>query len=116
MVVRRRVIYLDGSPTELTDTYYPWTSRTGRALPHTQDPWRRGDPARDDGLLAHRVHEEVYARMPNAAERDELALAEGEPVLCMTRVTENGDGRPFRADVSVFPAAGQRLRYEPRIG
>ncbi len=68
------------------------------------------------GFRAARVHEEVYARMPNAGERDELALGEGQLVLCMTRVSEDGDGKPFQVDVSVFPAAGQRLRYDMKVG
>jgi len=67
------------------------------------------------GHSARLVHEEVHARMPDDAERRTLALAVDEPVLCLTRVTEDESG-PFQVDVSVFPAAGQRLRYELRIG
>lgn len=54
------------------------------------------------------MHEEVYARMPNAGERDELALGEDQPVLCMTRVSEDGDGKPSRSTspFSQPPASG----------
>ena len=116
-VVRRRIIFLDDVPTELTDTYFPVEVASGTRLADTRKiPGGAVTLLATMGYSAHRVHEEVYARMPNANERADLALGEGEPVLCLTRVTENGDGRPFQVDVSVFPAAGQRLRYELRIG
>jgi DNA-binding GntR family transcriptional regulator len=53
--------------------------------------------------------------MPDDAERGALSLAADEPVLCLTRVTEDESG-PFQVDLSVFPATGQLLRYELRIG
>jgi DNA-binding GntR family transcriptional regulator len=117
VVVRRRVMYLDGAPTELTDTYYPLAVARGTPLAGTRKiPGGAVTLLAGMGFRAARVHEEVYARMPDAAERDELALGEGEPVLCMTRVSEDGDGTPFQVDVSVFPAAGQRLRYDMKVG
>ncbi|MFJ2608155.1 GntR family transcriptional regulator [Streptomyces sp. NPDC087425] len=118
VVVRQRVISLDDRPTELTDTYYPVDVARGTRLEGTAKI--RGGAVTllaELGYTAHRVREEVSARMPSEAERQVLLLADAEPVLCMTRVSLNADGRPFQVDVSVFPANGQRLRYElePRI-
>ncbi|MFI6466910.1 GntR family transcriptional regulator [Streptomyces sp. NPDC050538] len=118
VVVRQRVIYLDDQPTELTDTYYPVDVAGGTRLEGTAKI--RGGAVTllaELGYTAHRVREEVSARMPTEAEQQVLVLTDAEPVLCMTRVTLNADGRPFQVDTSVFPASGQRLRYElePRI-
>ncbi|MFC4036377.1 GntR family transcriptional regulator [Streptomyces polygonati] len=116
-VVRRRIMYLDGEPTELADSYYPLSLAGGTPL---------ADPAKIRGgavtLLAslghspHRVREDVRARMPYPAEKAELALGDGEPVLCLTRLVLDAAAVPFQVDVSVFPAARQRLRYEMKVG
>lgn len=118
VLVRQRVIYLDEQPTELTDTYYPLDVARGTRLEGTAKI--RGGAVTllaELGYTAHRVREEVSARMPTDAERQVLVLTDADPVLCMTRVTLDAAGRPFQVDVSVFPASGQRLRYEfePRI-
>ncbi|MFF0226078.1 GntR family transcriptional regulator [Streptomyces sp. NPDC004629] len=113
VVVRQRVIYLDDQPTELTDTYYPVDVARGTRLEGTAKI--RGGAVTllaELGYTAHRVREEVSARMPTEAERRVLVLADTVPVLCMTRVTLDVAGRPFQVDVSVFPASGQRLCYE----
>ncbi|MFJ6664010.1 GntR family transcriptional regulator [Streptomyces sp. NPDC091383] len=113
VVVRQRIIYLDDQPTELTDTYYPVDVARGTRLEGTAKI--RGGAVTllaELGYTAHRVREEVSARMPTETERRVLDLADADPVLCMTRVTLDAAGQPFQVDVSVFPASGQRLRYE----
>lgn len=116
VVVRRRVMLLNGSPVELTDTYYPvGVARGTRLAETTKIPGGAVTLLASLGFETQQVHEEVYARLVSTAEREALDLAHGDPVLCMTRVTEGGAG-PFQVDVSVFPAAGQRLRYDLRIG
>lgn len=116
VVVRQRVMLLDGAPVELTDTYYPVDVARGTRLAGTAKiPGGAVTFLASLGFEARHVHEEVYARLPNVEEQEALELTQGEPVLCMTRVTEDGT-RPFQVDVSVFPAARQRLRYDLRIG
>ncbi|TXJ85264.1 UTRA domain-containing protein [Streptomyces lavendulae] len=113
VVVRQRVIYLDNRPVELTDTYYPVEVARGTRLEETKKI--RGGAVTllaDLGYSARRVREEVSARMPTDAEQRLLDLDDAEPVLCMTRLTMDADGRRFQVDESVFPATGQRLRYE----
>lgn len=118
VVVRQRVIYLDDQPVELTDTYYPVEVARGTRLEGTTKI--RGGAVTllaELGYSAHRVREEVSARMPTEAERRLLNLSDAEPVLCMTRLTRDSADRRFQVDETVFPATGQRLRYElePRI-
>lgn len=118
VVTRQRVIYFDDRPTELTDTYYPVDIARGTRLEGTAKI--RGGAVTllaELGYSAHRVREEVSARMPTGDERQVLGLSDSEPVLCMTRLTLDASGRLFQVDQSVFPATEQRLRYElePRI-
>jgi len=117
VVVRRRVIELDGVPCELTDTYYPVDVARGTPLAGTVKI-RGGAVAHlaARGLEPAHVREEVSARLAGPAERAALGLAPGEPVLCLHRVTLDARERPFQVDLTVFPAAGRRLRYELRQG
>ncbi|MEU6174390.1 UTRA domain-containing protein [Streptantibioticus parmotrematis] len=81
VVVRRRVMYLDDIPTELTDTYYPLRIASGTALARTGKI--RGGAVtllRQLGHVGRRVEEEVSARMPTVEERDALGLTDTQPV------------------------------------
>jgi GntR family transcriptional regulator len=116
VVVRRRVMLLDGSPVELTDTYYPADLARGTRLAGTTKiPGGAVTLLASMGYRPRHIREEVHARLAGPDERAALGLAEGDPVLCMIRVTAD-DSHPFQVDLSVFPAAGQRLRYDMRIG
>ncbi|WP_351227043.1 UTRA domain-containing protein [Streptomyces sp. NPDC002133] len=117
VVVRRRVIELDGDPCELTDTYYPAAVARGTRLAGTAKI--RGGAVTLLAELGHvgvRVCEDVTARMPRAEERETLRLGPDEPVLRLTRLTLDGSDRPIQADLMTMPANRQRLRYEIRIG
>ncbi|MGW0389541.1 GntR family transcriptional regulator [Streptomyces sp. NPDC003042] len=117
VVVRRRIIELDGEPTELTDTYYPAAIASGTALAGTAKI--RGGAVTLLAALGHvgvRVTENVTARMPSAEELDQLHLGSGEPVLQLARTIYDSADRPIQADVMVMPAGRQQLRYEIRLG
>lgn len=117
VVERRRIMYLDGVPSELTDTYYPLEIARGTALAGTAKI--RGGAVRLLAELGHagvRAQEDVAARMPTEGERAALALDEGEPVLELFRLTLGADGRPVQADLMVMPPRARRLRYEIGIG
>ncbi|MFF9395712.1 GntR family transcriptional regulator [Streptomyces griseoluteus] len=117
VVVRRRVIELNGRPVELTDTYYPTAVARGTRLAE-----RGKIPGGAVTLLAElghrgvRVREDVTARMPDPEERAALRVDTGEPVLRLSRVTFDDADRPVQADLMVMPAHRQQLRYEIRIG
>ncbi|MGP3998651.1 GntR family transcriptional regulator [Streptomyces sp. 8N706] len=117
VVVRRRIMYLDEQPNELTDTFYPAWIAAGTKLAATVKI--RGGAAALLAELGHtgrRVQEEVVARMPNGEERDLLRMEPDVPVLCLERLTSDADGRPIQADIMTMPADRQRLRYELTIG
>lgn len=117
VVVRRRVIELDGEPNELTDTYYPVEIARGTALAATAKI--RGGAVTLLAELGHSgvtVREDVTARMASEEERAVLRIGPDEPVLRLARVTLDDENRPVQADLMTMPATRQRLRYEIRIG
>lgn len=117
VIVRRRVIELDGEPCELTDTYYPARIARGTRLAEKKKiPGGAVTFLAERGHVGVRVREDVTARMPGAEERQVLRLGPDEPVIGLSRVTFDGDDRPFQVDRMVMPAHRQRLRYEIRIG
>ncbi|MGW7363260.1 GntR family transcriptional regulator [Streptomyces sp. NPDC054841] len=117
VVVRSRVIELDGEPCELTDTYYPPGIAHGTRLAGTAKI--RGGAVTllaELGYVGVRVREDVTARVPSPEEREALRMGPNEPVLRLTRLTLDGGDRPIQADLMTMPAHRQRLRYEIRIG
>ncbi|MER7761880.1 UTRA domain-containing protein [Streptomyces sp. NPDC097619] len=117
VVVRRRLIELDGEPVELTDTHYPAEIAAGTALAATAKI--RGGAVTLLAALGHRparIVEEVTARLPDPTEQALLALSATDPVLLISRTTHGPDGRPYQADLMTMPAHRQRLRYETTIG
>ncbi|MFE2929593.1 GntR family transcriptional regulator [Streptomyces sp. NPDC059278] len=117
VVARRRIMYLDGEPCELTDTYYPVSIAGGTALAGTARI--RGGAIRllaDLGHVGVRVREDVTARPASGYEREQLGLAAGEPVLQLTRLTLDDEDRPIQVDIMAMPPRRQKLRYEIRIG
>ncbi|MBV2356522.1 UTRA domain-containing protein [Streptomyces sp. J2-1] len=117
VVVRRRIIELDGVPVELTDTYYPLTVARGTRLAETGKI--RGGAVTllaELGYVAARVVEDVTACAPEPAEREALRTSAGEPALRLVRTTSDAEDRPFQVDVMLMPTGRQGLRYEMRIG
>ncbi|MER5550173.1 UTRA domain-containing protein [Streptomyces sp. NPDC002793] len=117
VVERRRIMYLDGEPCELTHTYYPVEIARGTALAVTSKI--KGGAVRLLAELGHvgvTAREDVAARLPTESERRSLSLGASEPVLELARLTSAADGRPIQADVMVMASRGQGLRYEIRIG
>jgi DNA-binding GntR family transcriptional regulator len=117
VVVRRRVIELDGAPCELTDTYYPVSIARGTRLAEKgKIPGGAVTYLAELGHVGVRVREDVTARMPDPEERETLLMGPDEPVLRLSRVTLDSEDRPIQLDMMAMPAHRQRLRYEIRIG
>lgn len=117
VVARRRIMYLDAVPCELTDTYYPLGIAGGTGLAGTAKI--PGGAVRLLAALGHvgvRVREEVTARRATGPEVEQLGLAAGDPVLQLTRLTLDEADRPIQVDVMAMPPQRQKLHYEIRIG
>ncbi|MGG8406510.1 GntR family transcriptional regulator [Streptomyces sp. 12297] len=116
VVVRRRVIELDGEPVELTDTYYPAHLAAGTRLAETAKiPGGAVTLLAALGHTAARIVEEVTALLPTADQCDQLRVTPTEPLLRISRATLDADDRPFQADVMFMPAHRQHLSYEMTI-
>ncbi|MEU2850507.1 UTRA domain-containing protein [Streptomyces syringium] len=117
VVVRRRIMFLDDRPNELTDTYYPADIARGTRLAQTAKiPGGAITLLAELGYTGATVREDVIARMPSDEERELLQTAGDEPVLRLTRLTLDSRQRPFQVDMMTMPAHRQRLRYEITIG
>ncbi|MEU8824376.1 UTRA domain-containing protein [Streptomyces sp. NPDC048636] len=117
VVVRRRIMYLDDRPRELTDSYYPARIAAGTALAGTAKI--RGGAVTllaELGHVGRRVQEDVTARIADESERELLRTAEHAPVLCLERVVLDENEQPIQVDLITMPADLQRLRYELRMG
>lgn len=80
VIARRRIMYADDEPCELTDTYYPASIARGTALAGTAKI--RGGAVRLLAELGHVgawVEEDVTARLPTPDEATTLALSGSEP-------------------------------------
>ncbi|MCA6092456.1 UTRA domain-containing protein [Streptomyces sp. SCA3-4] len=117
VVVRRRMVFLDDEPNELTDTYYPAGIARGTRLAGTAKiPGGAVTLLAELGHVGAVVREDVTARMPTREEAEALHTTPDEPVLQLTRVTLDSHERPIQVDVMTMPAHRQRLHYEIRIG
>ncbi|MBB1246987.1 UTRA domain-containing protein [Streptomyces durbertensis] len=116
VIARRRIMFLDDLPFELTDTYYPTRIAAGTRLAETAKiPGGAIALLAELGHVGVRVSEDVSARMPTEDEREALRTSTTEPVLQLTRVTLDEADQPIQVDRMVMPAHRQRLRYELRI-
>ncbi|MCB5167803.1 UTRA domain-containing protein [Streptomyces bambusae] len=115
VVVRRRIIELDGRPVELTDSHYPAAIAAGTRLSGTAKiPGGAVTLLASLGHVGVRVVETVTARMPSPDEQRALHLGPGEPVLRLARTTYAADDHPIQAELMLMPA-GTQQRYEIRL-
>ncbi|TDB71002.1 UTRA domain-containing protein [Micromonospora sp. KC721] len=113
VVVRRRLMLLDGRPVELTDSCYPASLARGTALGEARKI--RGGAVSllaDLGYRPGRVSEDVYTRQPTDAERSALHLTDRDWVLGLTRILSTAEGMPIELSVMTMVPQGRRLRYE----
>jgi GntR family transcriptional regulator len=117
VVVRRRVMLLDGQPVELTDSYYPSAIAQGtRLAEHRKIPGGAPTLLAELGHEMRHVDEDVSARLATDDEQQLLELAAPEPVIVLFRTSTTGDGVPVEVSVMTMLAAGRHLRYQLTIG
>lgn len=113
VVVRRRVMSLDGRPVELTDSHYPVSIARGTRLAEPRKiPGGAITLLAELGYPPKHVREEVSARPADSEERQLLGLDEGEWVIVLTRLLSTTGGTPVEASVMTMIARGTRLGYE----
>ncbi|WP_411145165.1 GntR family transcriptional regulator [Streptomyces sp. x-80] len=114
VVVRRRIMYLDGRPCELTDTYYPLAIAHGTRLARTAKiPGGAITLLAELGYAGVRAREDVSARLPTEEEQRALEIEPGQPVMQLIRLTLDAQDRPIQVDRMTMVA--QHLSYDVRI-
>ena len=113
VLVRERHMYASGRPVQLATSYIPVEIAGG---PDIADP--DTNPASLYERLGKRGHrpahfaEEIEVRRATPAEAAFLELAEGQPVIEVTRLAKDADGRVLDVAVNVLSGYQWRLVYE----
>lgn len=112
VVIRQRLIELDGHPIELANSYWPASFAADSALARTGRI--RGGAVSllaSMGYEPESTQEYVTTRPPTREEAMALQLADNrEWVLCLTRIIASG-GIPYEVSVMISPGRIGRLHY-----
>jgi GntR family transcriptional regulator len=112
VVVRRRVMLLDDEPVQLADSYYPLDLARGTPIAEPRKlPGGTVAALEHLGLELGDFEEHVTARAATPEERQALHLADGIPVLVLTRTTYTTDGQPVEVSRAVLAADRHQLIY-----
>jgi GntR family transcriptional regulator len=112
VVVRRRTMFVDETPYQLADTYYPTDIAAGTVLEQPAK-LRGGEEVvlKQLGYPPDRHVEEVSVRMPTAEQRRALNI-NGIPLLRLLRTTYAVGGRPISVMENFLVGDRNGLRYE----
>jgi GntR family transcriptional regulator len=112
-VVRRRVLYADGVPVQLSDSYYPVDLAEGTELAEPRK--LRGytfAALQRLGVELDHFEDELHTRMPTPTEVRSLRLGKGTPVIRVIRTTYGTGGRPVEVTDQVLAGDRYILTYE----
>ncbi|HZM82942.1 MAG TPA: GntR family transcriptional regulator [Candidatus Limnocylindrales bacterium] len=113
-LVRRRVLYANGEPTQIADSYYPWSIVKGDKALMREQVGKGGSYSRlaELGYGPVRYTEDVTVRVPNDAEQRMLELEATQPVFEIWHVAYAADDRPVEVCIHVMPGHLWMLRYD----
>jgi GntR family transcriptional regulator len=112
LVVRRRIRFLDDTPSHLSESYYPLVLVQGTAIMDAKDIVPSVLPLL--AALGHREEryvDEIVSRMPDPDEARSLSIGVGIPVIEHHRTGWSAE-RPVRLTRTVLPGDRHQLRYE----
>jgi GntR family transcriptional regulator len=112
-LVRRRVLYANDEPTQIADSYYPWSITKGSKELLQADAGQGGSYSRlaDLGHAPVRFTEDVNVRLPTDAEQRSLELEGTQPVFEIWHVAYTAQDRPVEVCIHVMPGHLWTLRY-----
>ncbi|EMD28744.1 GntR family transcriptional regulator [Amycolatopsis azurea] len=113
ITVRDRVMRADGLVVQLAVSRLPRDFTRGTAIEEV-DTGNGGTYARleDAGQVIGRFIEHVGARMPTPDEASLLQLADGVPVVTVTRVAYSTEGKPLEMNDMILAGDRYELSYE----
>jgi len=111
--VRRRVFYANGEPTQIADSYYPWSIAKGSPALLREDAGIGGSYSRlaDLDHAPVRFSEDVTVRLPDDVEQRTLEIEAAQPVFEIWHVAYTEQYRPIEVCIHVMPGALWTLRY-----
>ncbi|MFI6733897.1 GntR family transcriptional regulator [Nonomuraea sp. NPDC050451] len=112
-IVRRRLVLLDGRPTELADSYYPAALARGTRLAEMRKiPGGALAMLAELGYRPHSAEERVMARPSTEPEQQALDIRQEDWVLVLTRVLRTSEEAPIEVTVMTMVADGRELHYK----
>jgi DNA-binding GntR family transcriptional regulator len=117
VVCRSRLMLLDDVPVEIADSFYPGDFAIGSPLA-SRGKIRGGavTALAEVGHAAAEVVETVTARLPDKSEMDLLAIASGEPLIVLSRISYDARGRAVEYAVNRMIASRTTpLVYRMRV-
>lgn len=111
-LVRSRILFANDEPTQLADSYYPWSITKDSNLTQA-DVGAGGSYARlaDLGHGPVRFTEDVNVRMPTEEERRKLEIESTLPVFEITHIAYTADDQAISVTIHVMPGHLWTLRY-----
>ncbi|WP_212826932.1 GntR family transcriptional regulator [Catellatospora sp. TT07R-123] len=112
-LLRGRVLYANDEPTQIADSYIPWSLADGQPDLLRENAGRGGSYGRlaDAGYPPTRFAEDITVRMPTDAEQRVLELEPTQPVFEIWHVAYSHD-RPIEVCVHVMAGHLWKLHYE----
>jgi GntR family transcriptional regulator len=113
-LVRRRVLYANGEPTQIADSYYPWSIVKGDKALMREEVGKGGSYSRlaELGHGPVRFTEEINARVPDDAQQRTLGLEATQPVFEIWHVAYAANDVPVEVCIHVMPGHLWTLMYD----
>jgi DNA-binding GntR family transcriptional regulator len=118
VILRQRLILLDGIPVEIASSYWPLSVAAGTALA-AAGKVKGGAPTllAELGYEPRDVVENVSTRPATPHELESLAMADAsEWILTLRRTIKDDSDRPYEVFVSVAPGRIGQLNYSMKVG
>jgi GntR family transcriptional regulator len=112
VLVRRRVRLVDGTPFQLSSSYFRESLAHGTPLMSPRPVSAPGGVLASLGHIQTRYVDRIQPRMPTKEEGDSLGLPKGTAVAEWTRTGYSKDDEPLRVMVTIVPGDRHILVYE----
>jgi GntR family transcriptional regulator len=112
-LLRSRVLYANDEPTQIADSYLPWSITKDCKPLMRPDAGKGGSYGRlaELGFGPARFTEDVTIRMPTEDEQRTLDLDASQPVFEIWHVAYTAEDRPIEVCIHVMPGHLWTLRY-----
>lgn len=113
VLARRRIMFTEGEPSMIGDSYYPWLMVAQTRLPNPADiPEGDDQELENAGHVAAWYDDRITMRMPTPEEADTLLIGPGVPVGRVTRVSVEESGARCELYEQIFPGDRYQIHYE----